>query len=270
MSTSRASSPTAGHLDQPQRADQPAHRQAVLLLAARRPRGLERRRAGRPRPAAAGGPSGSTSTAPSTSGSASTAQVSRATVPALHPRHVHGEHRHQVRAAPGTGRARRAARPRDRRRGGSSRVQVTGRDVGTCSADHDHLERRHRRGQRRARAGSRPSISIEALSTPPIRAAVPPASTTAPSRSGPPGERHPAPVWQAGAGEPPLRLALVQQASSLDPAENRDALADVAERLEPDTGLVLLPEAFMRDFGSPGSDLGGVRRAARRARSCSG
>jgi predicted amidohydrolase len=52
-----------------------------------------------------------------------------------------------------------------------------------------------------------------------------------------------------------LRLALVQQTASLDPAENRDLLGAVAERLEPDTDLVLLPEAFMRDFGSPGSDI---------------
>ena len=52
-----------------------------------------------------------------------------------------------------------------------------------------------------------------------------------------------------------LRLALVQHAASLDPAENRDALDDVAGKLEDDTGLVLLPEAFARDFGSPGSDV---------------
>jgi len=52
-----------------------------------------------------------------------------------------------------------------------------------------------------------------------------------------------------------LRLALVQQTASLDPAENRDLLSTVADRLEPDTDLVLLPEAFMRDFGSPGSDI---------------
>jgi len=52
-----------------------------------------------------------------------------------------------------------------------------------------------------------------------------------------------------------LRLALVQQTASLDPAENRDLLGTVAERLEPDTDLVLLPEAFMRDFGTPGSDI---------------
>ena len=55
-----------------------------------------------------------------------------------------------------------------------------------------------------------------------------------------------------------LRLALVQKASSLESAENRDALAAVARALEPDTGLVVLPEAFMRDFGAPGSDLAAV------------
>jgi predicted amidohydrolase len=55
-----------------------------------------------------------------------------------------------------------------------------------------------------------------------------------------------------------LRLALVQQASSLESAENRDALAALGRMVEPGTGLVLLPEAFMRDFGAPGSDLGAV------------
>jgi deaminated glutathione amidase len=52
-----------------------------------------------------------------------------------------------------------------------------------------------------------------------------------------------------------LRVALVQQTASLDPAENRDALTPVADKIEPDTGLVLLPEAYMRDFGAPGSDI---------------
>jgi deaminated glutathione amidase len=52
-----------------------------------------------------------------------------------------------------------------------------------------------------------------------------------------------------------LRLALVQQSSSLDPVENRDALGPLGRRLEADTGLVLLPEAFMRDFGTPSSDI---------------
>jgi predicted amidohydrolase len=53
-----------------------------------------------------------------------------------------------------------------------------------------------------------------------------------------------------------LRLALVQQTASLDPAENRDFLGVVGGKIEPGTGLVLLPEAFMRDFGRPGSDIG--------------
>jgi predicted amidohydrolase len=55
-----------------------------------------------------------------------------------------------------------------------------------------------------------------------------------------------------------LRIALVQKAASLDPAENRDALAALSGTVEPDTGLLLLPEAAMRDFGAPGSDLGPV------------
>ncbi|MEP7090954.1 MAG: carbon-nitrogen hydrolase family protein [Nocardioidaceae bacterium] len=53
-----------------------------------------------------------------------------------------------------------------------------------------------------------------------------------------------------------LRLALVQHAASLDPVENRAGLSALSGRIEPDTGLVLLPEAAMRDFGAPGSDLG--------------
>ena len=52
-----------------------------------------------------------------------------------------------------------------------------------------------------------------------------------------------------------LRLALVQKASSLDAADNRAALGPVADLLEPGTDLVLLPEAFMRDFGAPDTDL---------------
>jgi predicted amidohydrolase len=57
-----------------------------------------------------------------------------------------------------------------------------------------------------------------------------------------------------------LEVALVQQASSLDPAENRyavrSALKSVAAR-GPMPGLVVLPEAFARDFGKPGSDVSG-------------
>ena len=55
-----------------------------------------------------------------------------------------------------------------------------------------------------------------------------------------------------------LRLALVQKASSLEAVENRDALTALARRVPPGTDLVLLPEAFMRDFGAPGSDLAAV------------
>jgi predicted amidohydrolase len=47
-----------------------------------------------------------------------------------------------------------------------------------------------------------------------------------------------------------LDLALVQVASSLDPAANRARLRDL-----PEAELVVLPEAFARDFGKPGSDV---------------
>ena len=52
-----------------------------------------------------------------------------------------------------------------------------------------------------------------------------------------------------------LRVRLVQRASGLEPADNRAALDDVAAALPADTDLVVLPEAFARDFGQPGSDL---------------
>ncbi|WP_231123438.1 carbon-nitrogen hydrolase family protein [Nocardioides sambongensis] len=55
----------------------------------------------------------------------------------------------------------------------------------------------------------------------------------------------------------PLRITLVQAASSLEPADNRAALDRLVPRAEgaerPD--LVVLPEAFARDFGSAGSDV---------------
>jgi predicted amidohydrolase len=53
-----------------------------------------------------------------------------------------------------------------------------------------------------------------------------------------------------------LRLALAQQPASLDPAENRALLTEIGGRLEPGTDLLVLPEAFARDFGRPGSDIG--------------
>lgn len=50
----------------------------------------------------------------------------------------------------------------------------------------------------------------------------------------------------------PLRVALVQEASALEPDVNRAAL----DRLVPaGADLVVLPEAFARDFGEAGSDV---------------
>jgi predicted amidohydrolase len=51
-----------------------------------------------------------------------------------------------------------------------------------------------------------------------------------------------------------LRVRLVQRASGLDPADNRAVLDEVAA-LPGEVDLVVLPEAFARDFGEPGSDL---------------
>ncbi len=54
-----------------------------------------------------------------------------------------------------------------------------------------------------------------------------------------------------------LTIGLVQRASDLDPAANRSAVDDLAADLrgEPAVELALLPEAFARDFGAPGSDV---------------
>ncbi len=51
-----------------------------------------------------------------------------------------------------------------------------------------------------------------------------------------------------------LRVRLVQRASALDPTQNLTALDQLAA-LESGTDLVVLPEAFARDFGEAGSDL---------------
>jgi predicted amidohydrolase len=49
-----------------------------------------------------------------------------------------------------------------------------------------------------------------------------------------------------------MQVTLVQEASTLDPAENRARLA----QLTPEgSDLVVFPEAFARDFGQPGSDI---------------
>lgn len=49
-----------------------------------------------------------------------------------------------------------------------------------------------------------------------------------------------------------LTVSLVQEASTLEPEENRDLLRD---RVPAGSDLVVLPEAFARDFGKPGSDV---------------
>ncbi|MEI7055323.1 carbon-nitrogen hydrolase family protein [Nocardioides sp. CCNWLW239] len=49
-----------------------------------------------------------------------------------------------------------------------------------------------------------------------------------------------------------LRISLVQQASGLEPAANRELLAEL---MPGDSDLVVFPEVFARDFGKPGSDL---------------
>jgi deaminated glutathione amidase len=54
-----------------------------------------------------------------------------------------------------------------------------------------------------------------------------------------------------------LTVTAVQLASSLDPAENREALG-ILEDICPGVAkphLVVFPEVMMRDFGSPGSDI---------------
>ncbi|MCW2737163.1 carbon-nitrogen hydrolase family protein [Nocardioides sp.] len=49
-----------------------------------------------------------------------------------------------------------------------------------------------------------------------------------------------------------LRVRVLQWASGLDPADNR---ARLAEGVTPGADLVVLPEAFARDFGEAGSDV---------------
>src|SRR4051794_4154888 len=60
------------------------------------------------------------------------------------------------------------------------------------------------------------------------------------------------PAGEARSGT--LRVALWQHASDLEPATNRAAL-DRVRALAATVDLVVLPEAFARDFGEPGSDL---------------
>ncbi len=62
----------------------------------------------------------------------------------------------------------------------------------------------------------------------------------------------PAPPAATTPAPRPLRVFLVQEASGLDPAANRDLLA---RRMPAASDLVVFPEAFARDFGSAGSDV---------------
>jgi len=55
-----------------------------------------------------------------------------------------------------------------------------------------------------------------------------------------------------------LRVAVVQEASTLDPEQNRsmlEAAGSVAADSQPPLDLLVFPEAFARDFGDPGSDI---------------
>ena len=52
-----------------------------------------------------------------------------------------------------------------------------------------------------------------------------------------------------------MQVTLVQEASTLDPADNRARLAEITPE---GSDLVVFPEAFARDFGEPGSDLSGA------------
>ncbi len=55
-----------------------------------------------------------------------------------------------------------------------------------------------------------------------------------------------------------MRVALVQEASGLDPAANRERLRD---HTPPGADLVVWPEAFARDFGDAGSDVSAYAEA---------
>ncbi len=56
-------------------------------------------------------------------------------------------------------------------------------------------------------------------------------------------------------GTADLRVTLVQVASALDPAANRARLRELTDLHADASDLVVLPEAFARDFGEAGSDI---------------
>src|SRR4051812_405291 len=156
--------------------------------------------------------------------------------------------------------------------GGSSRTKLTGRLVSTSSPTTT-TSGTSASAPRTCSSMVTPAISIEALSAPWKRTALPPVSTMAPSSAASPPSTPavwhlPNPGaeplgdgphgWQGGdmADQPAdkLNVRLVQRASGLDPVENRAVLDELAPLAE-GTDLVVLPEAFARDFGEPGSDL---------------
>lgn len=55
-----------------------------------------------------------------------------------------------------------------------------------------------------------------------------------------------------------MQVAVVQVSSSTDSAANREQVDRVLAELEPNTDLVVLPEATMHDFGAPDDDLAAI------------
>ncbi len=130
--------------------------------------------------------------------------------------------------------------------GGSSRAKRTGTQRRRLRPDHDDLVGARDRGQ--SPVEQRAAGVLEGRL---VGSAQPRAVPTGQDHRRP---RHRAIVghrrgwWQAGA----MQVVLVQESSSLDPADNRARLGSVVPE---GADLVVLPEAFARDFGEPGSDL---------------
>ena len=129
---------------------------------------------------------------------------------------------------------------------GSSRVNVTGRSVGTGSADDHHLAGVDH-GVERPRE-QRAALELDGSLVGPVE----PRGGAAGQHHGVEGRTH---TRQSGrmTDATELRVVVVQEASGLDPDENRARLSDLVPQ---DSDLVVLPEAFARDFGEAGSDVG--------------
>ncbi|WP_249666199.1 carbon-nitrogen hydrolase family protein [Nocardioides faecalis] len=67
----------------------------------------------------------------------------------------------------------------------------------------------------------------------------------------------PSPTPSSSPPPAPLRVALVQTAAGLDPDANRATLSSLVAEHGPGSDLLVLPEAFARDFGEAGSDVSG-------------